>query len=167
MPNRKKKPDLGEKNVNKKKSRVFHSSKHALNRTLTLQSCEINISLTNIYRLFCNFLSRESYFGGSLEEVNTDVLVECNKNNKNRLFCVGFCSPYRVDREPVSLRLPFRVLPAKAAVGSRPPTQDKQKTEKSGRLLSTVNNKEENALLFSVFCLRRLKRAGTDRSRRD
>ena len=35
------------------------------------------------------------------------------------------------------------------------------KTEKSGRLFFPVKSKEENALLFSVFCLRRLKRAGT------
>ena len=60
-----------------------------------------------------------------------------------------------------------RAFSAKAAVGSRPPTQDKQKTGKSGRLLFAVNRKEENALLFPVFCLRRLKRSDTDRSRRD
>ncbi|MDY4663656.1 MAG: hypothetical protein SPC28_05600 [Alloprevotella sp.] len=65
------------------------------------------------------------------------------------------------------LRLSPRALSSKAAVGSRPPPPDQQKTEKSGRLLFVVNSKEENALLFSVFCLRRLKRAGTDRSRRD
>ncbi|MFW5545965.1 MAG: hypothetical protein ACOCNO_02895, partial [Bacteroidales bacterium] len=59
----------------------------------------------------------------------------------------------------------FGALSAKAAVGFRPPTQGKQKTGKSGRLLFVVNSKEENALLLSVFCLQRLKRAGTDRSR--
>ena len=41
------------------------------------------------------------------------------------------------------------------------------KTEKSGRLLLPVKSKEDNALLFPVFCLRRLKRAGIDRSRGD
>ena len=40
---------------------------------------------------------------------------------------------------------------AKAAVGSRPPTQDKQKTGKRRCSLFAVNSKEENALLFSVF----------------
>ena len=39
-------------------------------------------------------------------------------------------------------RLPFRVLPAKAAVGSRPPTQDKQKTGKSKALLFCFYNEK-------------------------
>ena len=72
-----------------------------------------------------------------------------------------------LNAEPESLAAFACAFSDKAADGARPPTQDKQKTEKSRRLLFAVNNKEGNALLFSVFCLLRLKRSGTDRSRRD
>ena len=82
------------------------------------------------------------------------------KQSKPLALCGPNGSPYRKNLEPESLTAFACAFSDKAADGARPPTQDKQKTEKSRRLLLAVNNKEGNALLFSVFCLRRLKRAG-------
>ena len=58
------------------------------------------------------------------------------------------------------MRLSPRALSSKAAVCSRPPTQDKQKTEKSGRLLLVVNSKEK-CFTFSCFLLATFEAGGT------
>ena len=53
------------------------------------------------------------------------------KQSKPLALCGPNGSPYRVNLKPESLTAFARAFSDKAAVGSRPPTQDKQKTEKS------------------------------------
>ena len=114
--------------------------------------------------------------------------VELNKNHQNRLSCVGLTA--RLIGKTSSLKAWTALACAfsdKAAVGSRPPTQDKQKTEifvqasaielahiaersrkyAKSKAYTLLLQQKSKYPLFSVFCLRRLKRAGTDRSRRD
>ena len=53
------------------------------------------------------------------------------KQSKPLALCGPNGSPYRVNLEPESLTACARALSDKAAVGTRPPTQDKQRAEKS------------------------------------
>ena len=70
------------------------------------------------------------------------------KPSKPLVLCGPNGSPYRKNLEPESLTAFACAFSAKAAVGSHPPTQDKQKTEKSGRLLLVVNSKEKCFTFF-------------------
>ncbi|MDY5453001.1 MAG: hypothetical protein SPG28_08985, partial [Alloprevotella sp.] len=59
-------------------------------------------------------------------------------------------------------------LSAKAAVGSRPPhTEQGKNQEKPMAMKYALLQHQGLTCFFMVFPLRRLKRAGTDRSRRD
>ena len=64
------------------------------------------------------------------------------KQKKPLVLCGPNGSPYRINLEPESLTAFARAFSAKAAVGTRPPTQDKQKTEKSKALLLCFYNKK-------------------------
>ncbi|MDY3733082.1 MAG: hypothetical protein SPC28_03205 [Alloprevotella sp.] len=74
-------------------------------------------------------------------------MAEYDKNIQNRLTCVGCRLPYLRNHESES-KLSPRAFSAKAAVGSRPPTQDKQKTEKSKALFFTIYCKKQSSTFF-------------------
>ena len=70
------------------------------------------------------------------------------KQEKPLVLC-GPAARLNVQNPSQKVELSPRVLSVKAAVGFRPPTQDKQKTEKSGQLLFIVKSKNE---CFTFFC---------------